>query len=303
MKNQIINDLYNIFLDKDSGLFYSSTKDNFIHSYINGNIIWILYLIGEKEKARKLFFNSFNSKLYDNKSGLFRYSIKNGEIFNSDKNLGVNINYLYSAILLNEKDKGKELLSKITKTFYCKHKKIYFRSTVDNKLFLAHPNLWLVKVLYLIKKDKEAYRLYRSIISTFFNKKLNLLTSKSGLNRYKYKDVYLFPDDNALLANVSRSINLKFSKKIVTHLFISNLFNKKQGLFIRKINLTKKQMYDSNSIYKNSFCFYLLKDFNDCNIKVFKNNLFNNLFNIRNIKLSKKHPDSLFFGLLAYYSK
>lgn len=303
MTKKIVSYLFDRFLDKNSGLFNLTTDDPTKTSYVNGHIAWVLARIGEKERAISIFDAMLASNLFDTKSELFRYSAGPQGVINADKNFGANVCMLRAAYMLGKEEWAKAHFLRIKKTFYDEQEGLYRRSTVDKSLFNAQPHFWLIDTLYENGNKDEAKKLYDKVVDKFFDEKKSLIVSWSSKFRNKYKDRYLFPDDNALFVMVSARLNKNLSIRVRDSLFASELFSKEKHLFRRKINLNKRKSDgDTMSIYKNGLCLALLAGSGHHEIEAFKQAFFSGLFNIKKRTFSEDYADSLFFGLLALHT-
>lgn len=227
-------------------------------TFVEAHCAHCLYELGYKKQAKIMVESILNSQLFDQKSCLFRFSIKNNKIINPDKNGCSNLLMIRNLAELGFKKEAEEIMKKFSKAVFNKKKKLFGRSTRDKKLFVAQTNLWGVKAFEALDKQKEAKKLLNSIIETFYDKNSGLISSSSTQEgKYGYK--FTFCDDNFLFCYVADKYYPKLCENIAKRMLKSILFDKETGLFNRSIRLNDNFLNVDKSVYKNAVCLLGLK--------------------------------------------
>jgi len=297
-----IDYLYSELFDVKSHLFNYSITDTTKSAYINGHIAWVLSTLGEREKSKSLIQGMRESKLFDDKSGLLRYSATNDRPKNSDKNFGANLSFLRALYLNNDIELADKHLKLLYENFFNKEKGLFCRSERDNLLFVAQPNLWMVDLLVQSGKISDAKDLYAEIVKQFYDEKIGLVVSKSSTTAGKYKTDYIFPDDNALFIKVANYLDKEMAENVKNKLLRSPLYSSEECLFNKKMNIETGKVDRIKSLYKNAVCIFMLTELIPIEIGKVRESFVKNLFDIENKRFSETFADSLFLSLLAVYS-
>jgi hypothetical protein len=245
--------LFNLSYNLETGKT-DKTKTTFVEAHC----IHCLYELGYKKQAKDILSVMMKSKLFNEKKNLFRFSIKNKKIVNPDINGCSNLLMTYVLAKMDYKKEAKKIMNNLFKILFNKKKGLFGRSLKDRQLFVAQTNLWGVVALKSIGMKKEAKNLLKNIIKNFYDIKRGCLVSKSSTKKRKYKEKYVFADDNFLFCYVAKQEYPKLCKKIAAST-ISLLFDKEKNLFNRSLRLNDKFLNTDKSVYKNAICLLGLK--------------------------------------------
>ena len=262
--SRTINSLIKHLYDKKLNLFnlhYSINSkkiDKTKTAFVNAHCIYCLNELGYKKQARDMLLAMMKSKLFDQKKHLFRFLMKNGKILNPDKNGCSNLLMLKNFASLGFKDEASKLKKAIIENLFDKNKGLFRRSVKDKNLFVAQTNLWAAKALESLGMKIEAKRLIKNIIKRFYQ--ADELISSSSTQKGKYKEKYIFSDDNFLFCWIANKYYPGLCKRIAAKLMKSGLLDKKTGLFNRSIRLNDNFLNTDKSAYKNAICLLGLKE-------------------------------------------
>lgn len=276
--------------DKESGLFnlHYNIKNKAVDStkttFANAHCAYCLHELGYKNQATTIPKAALNSKLFDRKKYLFRFSIKDGKILDSDKNGCSNLLMIKALATSGFKEEAFKLYNATFDTLFNKKYGLFVRSTKDKELLVAQTNLWGVTALEAIDMKKEAKELLDAIIENFYNKERGLLISRSSTKKGKYKFSFIFSDDNLLFCWVGKKYYLSLCKSITKKALESSLFDKKKNLFNRSLRIEDNFLNEDKSTYKNAICLLGLKTLRYPYAKKLEQAIVTNLYN-KKVKL------------------
>ena len=303
--NNIISSLTRKLFDKNFGFYntHYDLKNKKINTtkttFVNAHCAYCLYELGYKSRAKQILKAILNSKLFDRRQKLFRYSIKNGKILNPDKNCCSNLLMIYALSICGMKKQAYEVCEACIGTLFNKEIGLFARSTRDSKLFVAQTNLWGVLALESVGMEKEVKALVKSIIKNFYNSKEGLLISKSSTRKGKYRFTFIFSDDNLLFCWIGKKYYPDLCKKLAETLVKSPLFDKEKYLFNRSIRVEDNFLNTDKSTYKNAVCLLGLKAIHHPLAKKLENSMINYLYKEKIKMFVDCYSDS---NLLACYA-
>lgn len=280
-----LESLNNRLFDKKEG-FYNlhyniKTRkiDKLRTTFVEAHCAHCLFELGYKKQAKEIVESLIESKLYDKKKKLFRFSFKENKIVNADKN-GCS-NFLMMTILskLGYKKQAKEILKSAKETFFNKREGLFGRSSRDKNLLVMQTNLWAVKALENLDMKKESRILLKNIINRFYDPSLEIFSSSSSTQKGKYSHRFIFCDDNFLFCYIASKYFPKMCKIVSKSLLKSRLLDKKTGLFNRSVRLNDNLLNTDKSVYKNAICLIGLKAVKNAYHKRLEKAIINKLYN------------------------
>jgi tetratricopeptide (TPR) repeat protein len=281
---EIICSLNKNLFDTESKLFNLSYNletgkiDRTKTTFAEAHCIHCLYELGYKKQAKDILSVIMKSKLFNKKKNLFRFSIRNKKIVNPDINSCSNLLMIYVLAKMGYKKEAKKIMNNLFKILFNKRKGLFGRSLRDRQLFVAQTNLWGVVALKSIGMKKEAKNLLKNIIKNFYDIERSCLVSKNSTKKGKYREKYIFADDNFLFCYIAKQEYPELCKKIVTNT-ISLLFDKEKNLFNRSLRLNDKFLNTDKSVYKNAICLLGLKAIKHPLAKKLERAIINQLYN------------------------